>query len=256
MSILRWLIYKDLSRFLADRQGALMALLVPVVLASLLGMLFAPSTTTGKIAMANPGELSGYNSYAQNFAGMLVLFLLFTGQGEAKNLHGERSRGSLMRLQMSRAQPWQILLGSGLSVAIIALVVSLLVYLVGMLVFGVSIRGSLLGFGAMLIAQALFVGGFSLLLAGLGRTEQQIGSVGTFVILVLAFAGGATIPSFLMPDWLQLVGHALPTYWATRGLAAMTWRALPLGEGLLAASMLTGFGVLCALVGMWRFRWE
>ncbi|MCA9618489.1 MAG: ABC transporter permease [Myxococcales bacterium] len=46
-----WLVRKDLLRFFADRQGALMAVLVPVVLAALLGMLFAPREGNSRIGI-------------------------------------------------------------------------------------------------------------------------------------------------------------------------------------------------------------
>jgi len=215
-----------------------------------------PPVTIDKIAATVSGPATGYNSFSQNFAGMLVMFLMFMAQGEAKRLHAERELGSLTRLRMSRARPWQILIATGASVAIIALIASAIVYATGMVAFGVRVEGSWAGFVAVVIAQALFVGGFALLLAGLGRTEQQIGSVGSFVVLVLAFAGGATVPSFMMPDWLRLGSHALPTYWATRGLSAMTWRGLPPSHALLPTVMLVGFAVLFSVVGMRRFRWD
>ncbi|MCA9526615.1 MAG: ABC transporter permease [Myxococcales bacterium] len=196
-----------------------------------------------------------YHSYAHTFAGMLCMFLLFMAQGQAKRLIEERQEGTLVRLRMTPAPPGQILAGVGLATAAIALLISVAVYAAGMLAFGIPVRGPVVGFVAVLLGQAVFVGGFALLLAGLGRTTRQIESLGTFAVLVMAFTGGAWLPSFLMPDWLKAVGLALPTRWATDGLAAMTWRGFDLGAGLLAAGVLVAFGVGLALVGRWRFRW-
>jgi len=108
----------------------------------------------------------------------------------------------------------------------------------------------------MNLAVCLFVGSFTLLLAGLGKSEKEIGTFGTFSILAMSFAGGAMIPSFVMPEWILGVARALPTYWATEGWAAATWRGLPLVDSLLPAGILVAFSVFFAVIGIRRFRWE
>jgi len=166
----------------------------------------------------------------------------------------ERDAGTLVRLRLSSASNTAILLGVGASTAIIALVASAVVYATGILVFGIRISGPLVGFLGVVVAQALFVGGFALLLAGLGRTEEQISSLGPFVVLVMCFAGGAMFPSFMMPGWLRSASLVLPTYWATDGLAAMTWRGLGMSSAALPILFLLGWATLCAFVGVRRFR--
>lgn len=199
---------------------------------------------------------SGYNSYAHTFSGMLCMFLLFMAQDMAKNLAQERSQGSLVRLRVSLARPWQVLAGMALATAVIALAISAAVYGAGMAVFGIRVLGSWPGFVVVLLAQALFAGAFALLLCGVARTEKLIASVGSAVILAFSFLGGAWFPRFLMPDWLQGVGKAIPTAWATDGLAAMTWRGLPVADGLADAAVLLAFAAVAGGIGVWRFRWE
>ena len=196
-----------------------------------------------------------YNSYAHNFSGMLCMFLMFFGLHAAKALLAERQSGTLLRLRAAPIPRWTILCATGISTTLIACLISLLLYLVAIIGFGVRINGSAWGFGLVLFAQALFIGGFSLLLAGFGRSDAQIANIGTFAILVLSFTGGATLPSFLMPRWLQQIALLFPTSWATHGLAAMTWRALPLGEALLSSAVLLGFAGVSAALGIWKFRW-
>lgn len=222
-----------------------------------LGSALRPPLVLHKRVAARPrAGRSGYNSYSHNFAGMLLMFLLFAGQSAAKQLVAERGQGTLGRLRMAPLPRWHLLAGTGVSTTIIALLATAVVYGVGMAAFGVRVTGSWPGFLLILVCQALFVGGFALLLAGLGRTEAQIGALGTFAVLVLSFLGGAMFPSFLMPGWLQTVSQALPTYWATRGLAAMTWRGLPMTEALLPAGVLLASALACAVLGIRRFRWS
>ena len=199
-----------------------------------------------RTAISAAGPVAGYNSYAHNFAGSLLLFLLFGAQSTARNLISEREKGALLRVRLAPIRPWVALVGVAVASALVALAVSAAVYGVGMGIFGVQVLGSWPGFLAVILAQAAFVGGFALLLAGLGRTEAQITSVGTFTVLVMSFAGGAMFSSFMMPGWLQIISRVLPTYWATRGLAAMTWRGLPMVDALPAIAVLLGFAASAA----------
>ncbi|MGM0578707.1 MAG: ABC transporter permease [Myxococcota bacterium] len=206
--------------------------------------------------IAAEDSVHGYDSHAHAFAGMLAMFLLFWAMEAARELVAERDAGLLTRVRLTGAARWEVLLGRGASVAVVGLAMSAALYGVGVLFFGVRVLGSPLGFAAVLASQTLLAAGFSVLLVGLGRTERRIQNGGTFAILVMAFLGGAWVPAFLMPGWLQSVGRVLPTWWATQGQAAMTWRGLPLDDGLVSAAALLAWAVACGLVGAATFRWR
>ena len=214
-----------------------------------------PPLALRRSALTAAGPATGFNVFAHNFAGMLCMFMLFMAQQMATSLCEERKRGVLDRVRLSLARPWQILLAMGLGTAAVALVSSVVVYAVAMAFFKVRVLGSWAGLVLVVLCMCIMVGGFGLLLAGLGRTEKQIGNLGSALILVMSFTGGAWWPRFAMPHWLQAVCPALPTFWATEGLAAATWRGLPLSSALLPAGLLVGYGVLFALVGMRSFKW-
>lgn len=201
------------------------------------------------------GSPANYHSYAHAFAGMLCMFLLFTAQGAARRLLEERAAGSLVRLRLSALHPTTLLWGVGVATLIIALLASAFAYLVGGLLFGIPFSTPV-GFLAVILGQAACVSGFALFLAGIGRTTHQVDGLGTFAILVMSFMGGAWLPSFLMPEWLRTLALGMPTRWATDGLASTTWRNAPLADGLMAAGVLLAFGLIFALIGVRRFRWE
>jgi ABC-2 type transport system permease protein len=68
--------------------------------------------------------------------------------------------------------------------------------------------------------------------------------------------GGAWVPAFIFPEWLQTVSLAVPTRWAVDALDAMTWRGQPFAEALLPSAVMLGFSVAFGLIAIWRFRWE
>ena len=204
--------------------------------------------------VAGSSKRGQYNSYAHNFAGMLVLFLLFFALEAARGLLEERDSGVLMRVRLTPASRLHILGGRGLSTVLLALLMTAFVYAVGILVFGIRLHGSVAGFVLICIAQATLVGAFALFLCGVGRSEKMISSYGSMAVLVMSFAGGAMIPSFVMPEWIQSAARAFPTYWVTNGLAAMTWRALPLEAALLPAAVLFAMSAVLATIGVKTWR--
>jgi len=72
----------------------------------------------------------------------------------------------------------------------------------------------------------------------------------------MVMLGGAWVPAFIFPDWLQRVTLVIPVRWAVDGLDAMTWRGLGLDAAILPTLVLLGFSVLFGLLALARFRWE
>ena len=203
------------------------------------------------------GGLEGeYNSYAQNFAGMLTMFLLFMAIQMASHLINERQSATLKRVQMTRVGKLQLLGGTALATAIIAIAATSIVYLVGFIAFGIKVHGSWLGFAAVGLAMSAFVGAFAVLLAALGKSEKQINTIGTFLVLIFSFLGGSMIPSFLMPEAVQRLAQAIPNYWITYGLSSATWRGLPMSQSLLAAAIVSAFAALFMVIAVRTFRWK
>jgi ABC-2 type transport system permease protein len=197
-----------------------------------------------------------YNSYAHSFAGMGVQFILLMGVDMAVGLLTMRRLGLWKRLRaapLSRAK----LLGSRIaSTALIALIVFAVIYAVAMIAFDVRIEGSAIGFAAVLVAFALLTASFGLLVAALGKTPEATRGLAILATLLLVMLGGAWVPSFIFPAWLQTLSLFVPTRWAIDGLDAMTWRGLPLDAALLPVAAMLGFAAVFALLAVWRFEWE
>jgi len=219
------------------------------------GGLEPPLKVTSEAVVA-AGPTAGFNSHAHTFAGMLMQFLLFSASSAAKTLLAERQSGTLDRLRTTAARPWQILLGAGIANAVVALVATVVVFGVGIAVFGVELRSGLLAFGLVATGQAALVGSLVLLLVGLADSDKQIDSIGTLAILFLCFVSGAWVPSFMLPEALLKLGPAIPTRWILDGMAGATWRGLGMGHAALSCGVLLAFSAVFATVGLRRFRWS
>jgi ABC-2 type transport system permease protein len=218
------------------------------------GGLSVPYTTHETPASANPTV--HYNSYAHSFAGMGVQFILFMGLDLAIGLLMMRRLGLWKRL---RAAPLSrsTLLGSRIaSCALIALIIFGVIYAVAMAVFGVRVQGSWPGFILVLLAFSLLTASFGLLIAALGKTPEATRGLAILVTLMLVMLGGAWVPAFIFPGWLQTVSLFVPTRWAIDGLDAMTWRGLGFQAALAPVGVMLAFTLAFAAIAIARFNWE
>ncbi len=219
------------------------------------GLGFSAPYTTKESESAGRFE-ARYNGYAHAFAGMGVQFLLLMGVDMGLGLLLMRRMGLWQRLRaapLSRAT----LLGSRIaSCALIALIVFSGVYAVACAAFGVRIEGSVAGFVAVLVAFSLLTATFGLLIAAIGRTPEATRGLAILATLLMVMLGGAWVPSFIFPPWLQQASLLVPTHWAVEGLDAMTWRGLPFSAALLPVGLLLAYSAAFAGLALWRFNWE
>jgi linearmycin/streptolysin S transport system permease protein len=197
-----------------------------------------------------------YNSYSHSFAGMSIQFILFMGIDAGIALLMMRQEGMWRRLRaapLSRA----VLLGSRVAgTTLIALLILAVVYLVAGLGFGVRIAGSVPGFIMVAFAFALLAATTGLMISALGRSVGATRGVSMFTVLILVMLGGAWVPAFLFPEWLQRVTEFVPTRWAVDGFDAMTWRGMPLQSAFVPTAILLAWSAFFAMIAVWRFNWE
>lgn len=90
------------------------------------------------------------------------------------------------------------------------------------------------------------------LLIGLLMPANAAPGVINLIYLPLSFCGGLWMPIEVLPHWLQLVAHGLPSYWFAR-LALWTLGYFH-GSALIASALLGGYTVLFLLVAAFIFR--
>jgi ABC-2 type transport system permease protein len=112
------------------------------------------------------------------------------------------------------------------------------------------------GFLAVALACALMASSFGLFVAAVGNTPSTTRGVASLVVLLMVMLGGAWVPTFVFPSWLQQLTLIVPTRWAVDGLDAMTWRGLGLRAALAPVGVMLGFAAAFWGLAVARFRWE
>jgi ABC-2 type transport system permease protein len=167
-----------------------------------------------------------------------------------------RERGIWQRLRSAPLGKAQYLLARIISTALIGLFQFTLIYTAAIAIFKVHIGGSFIGFAALAVALCVLNAAFGLMLAAIGRSAAATRGIAILATLLLVMVGGAWVPSFVFPKWLQQVSLALPTRWAVDGLDAMTWRGLGLDAAVAPILVLGATATVCIAIAIWRFRWE
>jgi ABC-2 type transport system permease protein len=201
-------------------------------------------------------DTTPYNGYAHSFAGMTVQFILFAGIEAGILLLLTRQRGIWQRLRSAPLRRSEFMLARTLATTLVGLFQFTLIYLAAVLVFKVRMEGSWIGFIGVGIAFCLLNAAFGLMLATLGRSAPTTRGFAIMATLLLVMVGGAWVPAFVFPRWLQTVSLYAPTRWAIDGLDGATWRGLPFSSAVLPIIVLVGSAAVCLAVAIWRFRWE
>lgn len=197
-----------------------------------------------------------YNGYAHSFAGMGIQFVLMSLLDMSIGLLRDREAGMFRRLRSAPLTRATWMLGKVGSFTLISLGSLVGCFAFAMAVFGVRIEGSIAGFVGCLICVSLMAACLALAIAAVGGTPAGTRGAGIAVLLLLVMIGGAWVPTFVFPRWLQSVSLMTPTRWGVDGLDAMTWRGLGFDAALAPIGALLGFSVLLAGIAWMRFRWD
>ena len=166
---------------------------------------------------------------------------------------GERTRGTLVRLQMAPLSRGHLLAGKALACFLSSALVVTLVFIIGAVAVGVRPTSVPLLAAAIACGCTAFVG-IMMLLSVLGRTEEAVGGSAWATLLLLSMIGGGMVPLFVMPPWMVTASHVSPVKWAILALEGATWRGFSPAEMLLPCSILLIVGVASFALGAKLFR--
>jgi ABC-2 type transport system permease protein len=186
---------------------------------------------------------------------MAVQFILFMGIDMGIGVLLAKRTGVWNRLLAAPVSLTTVLLARAVSTAVIAFGLMSAVFAVAVALFGVHIA-SVLGFACVLIGFAAMTAAFGLLIAAWGKTPEAARGIAMIATLLMVMAGGAWMPAFMFPAWMQKVSLAMPTRWAVDGLDAVTWRGFGMDVAGPAMLALFGFAVVFASLAVWKFRQE
>lgn len=216
------------------------------------GGLSMPFTTSDEQMKSGPAAV-GYSGYAHSFAGMAVQFILFMGIDMGIGVLLAKRDGVWNRVLAAPVSLTTVLLARAASTAVIAFGLLCAVFVIAVAGFGVHIA-SVAGFLCVALGFAAMTAAFGLLIAAFGKTPEAARGIAMIATLLMVMAGGAWMPSFLFPPWMQKVSLSMPTRWAVDGLDGVTWRGFGLDVAGPAMLALFGFALVFAALAVFKFK--
>jgi ABC-2 type transport system permease protein len=182
----------------------------------------------------------------------VLLDLIFS---VAFGLRDEEVWGTSRRLAMAPVSHRAVIGGKLLARVIVGTIQLLSLLLFGHLMYGVPLGESLGTLFLLTVAVVASMGCFSLLVAAVARSPEQIVPVGLTAVFILAAIGGCWWPFFEQPRWMQTLGEGMLTTWSMRALQDVLLR----GKGLLEITpellVLVAYGLVSLGVGLRVFRY-
>jgi ABC-2 type transport system permease protein len=226
----------------------LVLVVFPIIDMAFLKAAFRPALVQAGHPNANGAEqvVPGQAAMMAFFVVSLVTFAFFS----------EFTWGTWDRLRASPAGSIEIVLGKAIPRVAMVLAQFVVVFIAGIVIFDLHIRGSV-------IALVPLVAAFSLCLVLLGvavtafcRTAQQAGSFAMAGMVLFGAIGGALVPLSVLPDWARAIAPAVPTYWVMRGFRAVILDGQGLGAVMAPVAVLGAMTILFAAVAMRRLRFD
>jgi ABC-2 type transport system permease protein len=204
------------------------------------GILF-PFAFVLAFAIRNPGDLR------ELVPGLLALTLLFgTSSMEAIVIVFERRIGSLERLLLAPIRLPALLAGKLLGGMVFGLTVTLVVLLIGLVVFGAA--G--IQWGLLLLALVFSAAAFAALGAFVSVAVREVFEAQTlanFIRFPMMFLGGIFVPIAALPPVLQVIARLLPLTYSVEALQVALFGGSPMTAAIdlivLAAFTVVLFGL-------------
>jgi ABC-2 type transport system permease protein len=170
------------------------------------GLLTLPVTVQAQV-WYNP-DLKSSHYMVPALIGIIMLFLCVVLTSTA--IVRERERGTIEQLIVTPIRSWELLVGKLTPYVLIAFIDTVEILVLGVLLFGVPVAGSvplLLACAALFLVTPLGIG---LLISTLAKSQQEAIILSLFFLLPNIFLSGFFFPIAAMPQWLQAITYLFP----------------------------------------------
>ncbi|UII23384.1 ABC transporter permease [Fulvivirga ligni] len=200
------------------------------------------------------------NSTQHNVPAWTIFAIFFMVIPMGNNIVKEKLNGSFMRLKTMPTN-FALVLWAKLFVYLLAVVLQVfIIFALAKLTFPsiglpeLILPSNLLACLVVVVMTGLAAISFSAAVGTAAKTQEQANGFGAVAIVIFAAIGGVLVPSFVMPEYMQIISHGSPLYWCleafyTLFLRGGDWQVL--GPDLLGLAI---FCLVCFVVTYWQLK--
>lgn len=203
------------------------------------------------------GQRLKFTSLEQNVPGFSVMFVLLNLiLSVAYGLRDEEDWGTNRRLAISPVPHWQILGGKLLARIIVGVIQLLILLLFGRLTYGLNLGSNPITLLLVVCAIVFSMCCFSVIVAAIARTREQIVPIGLSAVFILAALGGCWWPFYEQPQWMQTIANGAMTTWSMFAIHDVMLRDRTFLEVLPKIALLFAYGLASFAIGLRFFRFD
>jgi ABC-2 type transport system permease protein len=201
---------------------------------------------------AVPGTFSYFDFVAPGIMAMTVMMSVMTGLPAA--ISHEKEVGTLDGMMAAPINRLSIILGKTLAQTARGLLQGVLILTLAVILFGVTIHGSIVLVFALLLLGVFSFVGFGVVITSFAKDQETAMMIMMTLMFPMMFLSGVFFPIQQMPWFMQSISQALPlTYLATALRKVMVLGAsVPVITTELA--ILIGFGVVMTTIAVPVFK--
>lgn len=193
--------------------------------------------------------------YDELVPGWTVMFVFFLVNIMARSFIHERDLGTLRRLRIAPVSPNGVILGKTVPFFIVSVVQTMLLFLTGKFLFGMSWGVEPWLLIPIIISCSMAATTLGLLVATLVKTEAQVSAYANFVVIIMAGISGCFLPREWLPDLMRTISLGTPHAWALMSYREALTTEQPLyAEIFKNCGMMVAFSLIYFAIGAWRFR--
>jgi ABC-2 type transport system permease protein len=166
----------------------------------------------------------------------------------------EKETGTIEQLLMTPAQTGEMLLAKTSPVFLLMMVVMFTALIVGIVVFGLPVRGALWMFAVAGGCAALAGIGIGVMIATVSKSQQQAQLLTFFVNPPITLLSGATSPIENMPEIFVKLSYLDPLRYLVTVVRGVTLKNAPWSALWPNLAILAAFAIILFAISAWRFR--
>ncbi len=187
--------------------------------------------------------------------GVIAAFIMTNGIiGVTTNTTEFKRRGITKRLSITPLSKIEWILGNVLSQTLLNLMLTVIVVVVGWLVFSVQAIPDAVSITIVLLGSVMF-SGIGMLFSGLIKDVEAASAIGNAIAFPMMFLSGTYWPVESMPGYLQSIARVLPLTYFSDGLRyAMVYKYAQgiITNTVIISALAVAFIILGSLVTRWK----
>jgi ABC-2 type transport system permease protein len=176
-----------------------------------------------RIPAKNDEHMINPNSTQHNVPAWTIFAMFFMVVSLGSNIVKERVNGSFLRLKTMPTSYAHILSAKMMVYMMVAVLQFALIFSIGMIVFPLINLPQLIlptaftAFIVMMLMCSMAAVSYAMMIGALSKTQEQSNGVGAISIIIFAALGGIWVPTFVMPEYLQIISNFSPMHWCLEG---------------------------------------